>query len=114
LNAAIREPPVVNRGDAADWLEARLAIEPERSVTRVVMHSVAFQYFGPDSRKRITARIEAAGERASAASPLAWLRFEKEPGEDRHSLRLRTWPGGERLLAWAHPHGRSVRWLSDL
>jgi len=27
------------------------------------------------------------------------------------SLRLRTWPGGEQLLAWAHPHGRSVRWL---
>lgn len=113
LNAAIQEPPRVDKGDAAEWLEANLALEPERGITRVVMHSVAFQYFDSESQKRVTERIEAAGERASAAAPLAWLRFEKEPGEDRHSLRLRTWPGGERLLAWTHPHGRSVQWLGD-
>ena len=107
------DPPKVDKGDAASWLEAKLALEPEPGVTRVVMHSVAFQYFDPDSQKRVTERIEAAGERASTAAPLAWLRFEKEPGEDRHSLRLRTWPGDEQLLAWTHPHGRSVQWLGD-
>ena len=113
LAVAEFHPPEIDRGDAADWLEDRLALEPERGVTRVVMHSVAFQYFDPDSQKRVTERIEAVGERASAAAPLAWLRFEKEPGENRHSLRLRTWPGGEQLLAWTHPHGRSVQWLGD-
>jgi hypothetical protein len=77
------------------------------------MHSVAFQYFDAESQKRVANRIEAAGEQASARAPVAWLRFEKEPGEDRHSLRLRTWPGGEQLLAWAHPHGHWVQWLSD-
>jgi hypothetical protein len=106
-------PPRIDRGDAADWLDATLTIEPEPDVARVVMHSVAFQYFTPDSQKRITDHIEAAGARASARAPLAWLRFEKEPGEDRHSLRLGTWPGGEELLAWAHPHGHWIRWLSD-
>ena len=59
------------------------------------------------------AQIEAAGEGASAAAPIAWLRYEQDPETKRPSLRLRTWPGGEELLAWAHPHGRSVRWLSD-
>jgi hypothetical protein len=110
---AADHPPRIDRGDAADWLEAKLALEPEPKVTRVVMHSVAFQYFDPDSQKRVSDRIEAAGERASAKAPLAWLRFEKEPGEGRHSLRLRTWPGGEELLAWAHPHGHLIHWLSD-
>jgi hypothetical protein len=77
------------------------------------MHSVAFQYFDADSQKRVTARIEAAGEQASAAAPLAWLRYELDPEAGRPSLRLRAWPGGEQLLAWTHPHGRSVHWLGD-
>ena len=113
LSAAEYDPPGIDRGDAADWLEDRLALEPEHGVTRVVMHSVAFQYFDPGSQQRVTDRIEAAGAHASKAAPLAWLRFEKEPGEERHSLRLKTWPGEERLLAWTHPHGRTVRWLGD-
>ncbi|HYD13474.1 MAG TPA: DUF2332 family protein [Allosphingosinicella sp.] len=111
LAAAEFHPPEIDRGDAADWLEDRLKPEPEPDVTRVVMHSVAFQYFDPLSQQRVRERIEAAGAQASAAAPLAWLRFEKEPGEERHSLRLRTWPGEEQLLAWTHPHGRAVTWL---
>lgn len=113
LAAAIEEPPVVDRGDAADWLEVKLPLEPEHGVARVVMHSVAFQYFDPESQKRVADHLHAAGEQALARAPLAWLRFEKEPGEEVHSLRLRTWPGDEQLLAWAHPHGRWVRWLAD-
>jgi hypothetical protein len=113
LAIATTAPPAVDRAGAADWLEAQLALEPEPGVTRVVMHSVAFQYFDADSRRRVTAHIEAAGERASAKAPLAWLRYEQEPADGRPSLRLRTWPGGEQQLAWAHPHGRSVHWLCD-
>ena len=77
------DPPAVDRAGAADWIEAKLALEPEPGVTRVVMHSVAFQYFDADSQKRVTARIEAAGEQASAEAPLAWLRYEQEPGDRR-------------------------------
>lgn len=113
LAIAGEAPPEVDRAGAADWLEASLALAPEPGVIRVVMHSVAFQYFDADSQRRVTARIEAAGERASADAPLAWLRYEQAPEDGRPSLRLRTWPGGEQLLAWAHPHGRSVHWLSD-
>lgn len=107
-------PPHVDRAGAADWLESQLTLAPEPGVTRVVMHSVAFQYFDADSQNRVTAHIEAAGGRASTAAPLAWLRYEQDAESGEPSLRLRTWPGGEQLLAWAHPHGRSVRWLGGL
>ena len=106
-------PPQVDRGGAADWIEDKLSLGPEQAITRVVMHSIAFQYFDADSQERVTAHIEAAGERASATAPLAWLRYELEPEAQRPSLRLRTWPGGEELLAWTHPHGRSVHWSRD-
>jgi hypothetical protein len=73
---------------------------------RIIMHSVAYQYFPAATQARVTAAIEAA------EGPCGWLRMEKCPGEDGFSLRLRLWPDGEdRLLAWTHPHGRQVSWL---
>jgi hypothetical protein len=112
LDIAAANPPPVTRGDAAAWIERRLAIGGAAGVTRAILHSVAFQYFPPDARARIVRHVEQAGVAASEEAPLAWLRFEKLPEEDRYSLRLRIWPGGEdRLLAWAHPHASSIKWL---
>jgi len=99
--------PAVDRGDAADWIETELSSAPPERGARVIMHSVAYQYFPAATQERVTAAIEAA------AGPRAWLRMEKSPGEEKFSLRLRLWPGGEdRLLAWTHPHGRQVSWLA--
>lgn len=112
LAIAADEPPRVDRAGAADWLEANLALDPEPGAVRTVIHSIAFQYFDSGTRRRVAARIEAAGAQASAEAPVAWLRYEKETGEERYGLRLRTWPGDEQLLAWAHPHGHSIHWLS--
>jgi hypothetical protein len=112
LAIAADHPPRVEKADAAEWIEAVLAIAPEPGVTRVVMHSVAFQYFGAEAQARVARHIEAVGSAADAAAPLAWLRFEKEPDLDRYALRLRTWPGGEDLLAWTHPHGSRIAWLT--
>jgi hypothetical protein len=112
LEIAARDVPPVARGDAADWLEAQLAREPERGVCRVVLHSVAFQYFPRDARQRIRARLEIVGTEASEAAPLAWLRLEKLSEDEHFSLRLRTWPGDDRLLAWSHPHGTWIEWLA--
>ncbi|HEX8625104.1 MAG TPA: DUF2332 family protein [Allosphingosinicella sp.] len=109
---AADRPPQVERGDAADWLEARLAEPQEAGVTRVVLHSIAFQYFPEATKARIEAALEAAGMAAAFAVPLAWLRYEYDPRDERITLRLRTWPTGEdRLLAECHPHGSAVRWL---
>jgi hypothetical protein len=110
LAIAADHPPRVDKADAAEWIEAHLALAPEPGVARLVMHSVAFQYFGAAAQARVARHIEAAGSAAHAGAPLAWLRFEKEPDADIYSLRLRTWPGGDDLLAWTHPHGRKILW----
>lgn len=118
LEAAIaiasRDPPEVEQGEAAEWTERRLA-EPQREgTTRVLLHSVAFQYFPADTQARVAAAAEQAGRAATAARPFAWLRYEMVPGDPRYSLRLRAWPGGEdRLLAWCHPHGSEISWLPE-
>ncbi len=111
LGLAAEERPVVDPADAADWAEAVLACSTEAGVTRVLMHSITLQYLDPQARARIVAAVEAAGRRASAAAPLAWLSFEADAGS--HRLRLRLWPGDHDLhLADADPHGRSVAWLA--
>lgn len=110
LGLAAEYPPEVEAGEAADWLEARLAEPQESGVTRVVLHSIAFQYFPEETKARIAAAMAAAG--AAGAAPLAWLRYEHDKGDEAITLRLRAWPSGEeRLLANCHPHGSSVRWL---
>lgn len=111
LAIAASDPPPVERGDAAAWLEARLAEPAAAGVTRVVLHSIAFQYFPRESKKRIYAMMAAAGAAATPGSPLAWLRYEHDRRDERITLRLTTWPGEERLLAYCHPHGSVVHWL---
>ncbi|MEA3036175.1 MAG: hypothetical protein QOH04_1940 [Sphingomonadales bacterium] len=102
------DPPPVDAGDAGDWIIMQLDRPAAEGTARIIMHSVAYQYFPEATQARVAAAIEAAGER----EPLGWLRMEKVPGDERYSLRLRLWPRGEdRLLAWTHPHGRSVSWL---
>lgn len=104
--------PPVDRGDAADWLDLQLAEEPLERVTRVVMHSVAFQYFPAATAGRIRRRMEVAGAGATEARPLAWLAYEADAEADgRTTLRVRLWPGGnDHRLAIADPHGRRVTW----
>ena len=111
LGIAAEDPPHIEAADAADWIEARLAREASAGTTRVVLHSVAFQYFPPTSQERIAAHLASVGAAASPESPLAWLSFELGPESGRFELRLRTWPGEQRLLAWAHPHVAWLEWL---
>jgi hypothetical protein len=114
LGIAGSDPPAVDQGDAADWIEAKLAAPPVVGTIRVVLHSIAYQYFPEQVQARIEAAIEQAGAAANEQEPLAWLRFEMLGEDERPSLRLRLWPGGsDRLLAWAHPHGKSIRWLAS-
>lgn len=113
LAAAERDPPALDRGDAADWLEAELEQTAEPGIARVVMHSIAFQYFPAATQERIGAAMTRAGEAAEAETPLAWVSYEIEPESGSAVLRLRTWPDGRnRALARADPHGRRVSWLA--
>jgi len=101
-------PPLARRG-AADWLAEQLA-ERRDGLATVVFHSIMWWYLSEEERTRVTDTIDAAGARADAGAPLAWLRLEMMAAIEP-DLRLTLWPGGgESLLGRADAHGRFVRW----
>ena len=113
LRAAValarREPPRLARRHAADWLAEQLAA-PRPGRATVVFHSIMWWYLSEDERERVSATINAAGARASADAPLAWLCLEPL-GAIQPDVRLTQWPGGaEKVLGQADAHGRYVRW----
>lgn len=111
IDAAAADPPAIDREDAAGWVERR--VSPKVGVARVVMHSIAFQYFPAATQARIAAHLARQGSLATPGAPLAWLRFELEPETGDSTLRLTAWPGGDdRRLATAHPHGAWIDWAS--
>jgi hypothetical protein len=111
LAIAAANPPALSRGDAADFVEAQVA--PAAGAATVVMHSIAYQYFPHATQARIAAHMAGMGAAATAAAPIAWLRYEMpDPSAPAlPELRLTLWPGGaDRLLAVGHAHGASVAW----
>ncbi len=114
LEIARAHPPGVEAGDGAAWLERVLTPEPKPGVCRVVMHTIALQYFPPEGQARVAAAIARAGEAAREDAPVAWLAYEAASAPDEQGrrwaeLNLTVWPGGERrVLLRGHPHGFSV------
>jgi hypothetical protein len=108
--AAVAQAPLA-RGDAIDWLGPRLIDAPEGQL-HLIQHTVAWQYFPKDAQARGQALIEAAGAKATAERPLAWLSMEADDsGQPGAALRLRLWPGALTLeLGRADFHGRWLRW----
>lgn len=103
----------VDRADAIDWLEGRLAPAPGR--LRLIYSTVAWQYFPADSRERGTRLIEAAGARCDLGSPLAWFRMETDGRAPGAALSLRLWPGSlEMSFGRADFHGRWITWAAPV
>jgi hypothetical protein len=98
------------KADAADWVEARLAEPQAAGVTRVLMHSVVWQYLPEPVADRIRAAMIAAGERATPERPIGWVMMEPDRAFGQQVIRVRSWPGkGEaQVLATAHSHGAWV------
>lgn len=117
IDAAIalaeRMPPEIERMDAGDWVEQELARDQEEGVTRVIAHSIMWQYLPDFTQERIETALVEAGEKATPERPLAHLSLETNRETFAHELRVRYWPGGEEEahLANAHPHGAWVEWL---
>ena len=112
IAAARADPPDLVRMNAADFVEAELAKPQAAGATRVLMHSIVWQYVPGDQQARVTAAMEAAGARATPDRPLAWIALEANRTVHHHELVVRHWPGGDapHLLARAHPHGAWVQW----
>jgi len=116
LDAAIttarqRKPDLV-RMRAADFVEQQLALPQAEGTTRVLMHSIVWQYLPEDEKRRITVAMEDAGQRATPERALGWIALEGNRVLLNHGLTLRHWPGsGEpELVAAAHAHGAWIEW----
>ena len=104
LDAAIRlaqaEQTKVQQADALTWLKQRLETRPKTGVT-VIYHSAFLVYPPREVIAEIMRTLQAAGEAATPAAPLAWLSYEAEalfggdPNSGNMHARLQTWPNGE-------------------
>jgi hypothetical protein len=104
---------MLEKADAAEFVEKRLA-ERRRGKAFVLFHSIVWQYMPPATQARIEAALAAAGDAATLAGPIAWLRMEPLSHQDRFAtLGLTLWPGGKtRHLARCDYHGRWIDWLA--
>jgi hypothetical protein len=113
IDMARRMPPELVRMDAGDFVRERLARPRDEGVTRVLFHSIVWQYVAEPARAAIVEMMELAGAAATRETPLAWIMLETNRETFRHELVVRYWPGGAEpvKLAEAHPHGAWVEWL---
>ena len=119
LDVAETVPIAVQRESADTWV-ARQLEQPRDGVATVVFHSIFWGYLPAAVQEAITATIIAAGARATAEAPIAWLRYEEGAVPTTVELRLRTWPNAEgagavsadELLAVGGYHWNPVRWVA--
>ncbi len=110
LEVAAKSDAIVDRADAADWLEQRLAMQID-GATHVLFHSITWQYLPSTVRIRVEAAIAAAAARANASAPFAHLQMEADDQSPGAGLSLTIWPGGERrAIGRTDYHGRWVDW----
>jgi hypothetical protein len=112
IAAAKASPPDLVPMNAADFVEQELSKAQSAGTTRVLMHSIVWQYVPVDQQRRVTAAMEGYGSRATTDRPLAWIALEADRTVLAHALKIRMWPGrGEwALLAASHAHGAWIDW----
>jgi len=115
IAAASAKRPDLVKMNAADFVEQELVRPQEAGTTRVIMHSIVWQYVPADQQERITRAMAEWGSRATQERALAWISLEGNRTLLNHGLEVRYWPGGEEphLLAAAHAHGAWIEWLGE-
>ena len=101
----------IDRADAADWVSTYLSARPRPGTTRVLFHTIVWQYLPLASRSQIEDALATAGAAATRDTPLARLAFEADdvPGSGRVELTL--WPSAKKVtLGRADFHGRWADW----
>jgi len=96
----------VDSASADTWAEQKI-VEPIIGKSRVLFHTIAWQYFDPDTKKNAEKVIRDVGKVATERSPLAWLSVEGDTDKpDGASVHLTLWPGGrKKKIARASYHG---------
>lgn len=119
IDAAIalagQQAPDLVHQDAGEFVAEALQREQPTGVTRVICHSIVWQYIPGTVRAEITKAMERAGAEATPERPLAWIALETNRATFRHELTVRYWPGGEEpvMLGIGHPHGAWAEWIAD-
>jgi hypothetical protein len=114
LNCARQHPYTIDKMDAIDWLEERLARKHAGAI-HVIFHTIAWQYFPKAVQEKGRALIEDAGRQASKNAPLAWLTMEADGDPNGAALTLRMWPdnimgSSTHHVGRADFHGRWIDW----
>ncbi len=106
-----RKPDLVEQ-DAEPFVDAMLAERQTAGVTKVLCHSIVWQYLPTATQLAIEKTMAAAGANATRDRPLAWISLETNRHTFSHELQVRYWPGGAEpaLLGRAHPHGEWAEW----
>lgn len=109
--------PDVIKADAAEFVSEALTASQPDGVTRVLFHSIVWQYIPEEQQAQIEQAMAQAAASACEKRPLAWLMLETNRETFKHELIVRYWDGGAQsgephLLANAHPHGAWVEWLA--
>lgn len=115
IEAAKTRKPEIVRLNAAEFVEQALARPQAEGTTRVLMHSIVWQYVPADQQARVSAAMAAAGARATTERPLAWIALEANRTVHHHELTVRYWPGGEERvqLGVAHAHGAWLEYFAE-
>jgi hypothetical protein len=111
FDAAAARPWRVEQADAAAFVAARLSEPVPPGRTRLLMHTIMWQYLPEPTRQRIARAMHGAGAVATREAPLAWLSMEADAQSGSAAVRLTSWPGGRaHELGRADFHGRWVEW----
>lgn len=105
LAIARAHPPMLTRGDIADWLPRELSRPAGAGVCRVVVHAMSLQYCSAATHATVAAAL------AAADTPIARIGFEWTEARDAVHLTLTTYPGARpRHLATCHAYGHWIEW----
>jgi hypothetical protein len=103
----------IERADAADWLEQRLARPQAAGTTRLVFQSSLAPFLAETTRNRLEALFADAGRAATRERPLARLSMERPSIGAAAEVRLALWPdGGNHPIARADWYGRRIDWIA--
>jgi hypothetical protein len=111
FEVAARVPVEIQTATVRDWLPEELSRQTSGQAT-IVYHSIVQEYFDAATATAFHSCLAQAGQAATSAAPLFWLRLEpvKEDDALRYAVSLKKWPGGsDRVVAWSGPHGSDVR-----
>jgi hypothetical protein len=110
LNFAAAQRIKVDKADAVDWVAAKLTSPQAPGITRVLFHTIVWDYVPAASKARIEQTFTGVAARAKSERPFARLSVESDetPGSARVSLSL--WPGRTVTLGRADYHGRWAEW----